>query len=85
MKILWTEALDAHYGVNLNQKAVEVWEHYLKQFSVGNAELVKVIEEASKRSEPTRSYRVTVFDLIEWVSRSRCGWQKKGFNCDHLV
>ena len=77
MKILWTEALDAHYGVSLNQKSVEVWEHYLKQFSVGNSELVKVIEEASQRNKSPRSYKVTVADLIEWVKQSRDNWRGK--------
>ena len=75
MKILWTNTLEAHYGVRLGAEQASVWEYYLKEFDVGNGDLVKVIEDASKRGIMPRGYRVTVADLINWIQRSRIKWR----------
>ena len=71
----WFDVIDAMYGVRLNDKQLEIWEHFLKPRGVKNEELCLIITEASRRKLKTRNYRATVADLIDWVKMSRNNWQ----------
>jgi len=77
---MWDEVLSATHGVFFTTKGqTQAWEGIFREEikDLRKGEVEKALKEAAQRNEPTKNYRMTAYDIVGWVTKSRRGWAER--------
>lgn len=78
----WSDVLSATHGVFFaSQDQADAWEQIFREeiTDLKRGEVQKALKEAVRRDEQTKNFRMTAYDVVDWVKRSRRNWQEKSY------
>jgi len=78
----WSDVLSATHGVFFtSQEQASAWEDIFRDEikDLKKGEVEKALKEAVRRDEQTKNYRMTAYDIVDWVTKSRRGWRERSY------